>query len=309
MPRAFAVQMVQRLRDQDPKVTPALLWLDRRLLAQGTTADEIVRAEHQAQGAMNVTVRNVITSMRFMSAVDWAEFFESVSLVDAVLRADSDFAAMDFPTRDSYRHAIEDLARGSGHTEIEVARFAVAAAKRAAPAGPGRDAATVRREQDPGYYLISRGRQTVEQGLGFRAPLSEWIARANAAAGILGYLGTIAVVNAFFLALVLCALAHYDVSGWTLFVLAILAVLPAMDAAVALVNRVVADQYRSGPAPRSGASRRSAGESAHDGRRADAADDAGGTRGADRASGGSLPGESGRRPSFRAALGLDRFRH
>ena len=63
---------------------------------------------------MNVTVRNVITSMRLMSAVDWADFFESVSAVDAVLRADSDFGAMDFATRDRYRHAIEKLARGSG---------------------------------------------------------------------------------------------------------------------------------------------------------------------------------------------------
>ena len=62
--RAFAVQLVQRLRDQDPAVTPALRWLDERLAAQGTTADEIVREEHQRQGAMNVTVRNVITSMR-----------------------------------------------------------------------------------------------------------------------------------------------------------------------------------------------------------------------------------------------------
>ena len=47
LPRAFAVQLVQRLRDQDPKVTPALAWLDERLASQGTTADEIVRAEHQ----------------------------------------------------------------------------------------------------------------------------------------------------------------------------------------------------------------------------------------------------------------------
>ena len=46
---------------------------------------------------MNVTVRNVITSMRLISALDWAEFFESVSLVDAALRADSDFAADGFP--------------------------------------------------------------------------------------------------------------------------------------------------------------------------------------------------------------------
>ena len=35
----FAVQLVQRLRDQDPRVTPALRWLEERLLAQGTTAD------------------------------------------------------------------------------------------------------------------------------------------------------------------------------------------------------------------------------------------------------------------------------
>src|ERR1700719_2359792 len=62
--RAFAVQLVQRLRDLDPKVGPILLWLDARLDAQGTTADEIVREEHQQQAAMSVTVRNIITSMR-----------------------------------------------------------------------------------------------------------------------------------------------------------------------------------------------------------------------------------------------------
>src|SRR5437667_11296679 len=65
---AFAVQLVQRLRDQDPAVTPALLWLDQRLAAQGTTADEIVRVEHQRQAATHVTVRNVILSMTLMSS-------------------------------------------------------------------------------------------------------------------------------------------------------------------------------------------------------------------------------------------------
>src|SRR5205814_1561960 len=84
---AFAVQLVQRLREQDPAVTPALVWLNERLAAQGTTADDIVRVEHQRQAAMNVTVRNVIMSMSLMSAFDWAAFFESVSLVDEVLNA------------------------------------------------------------------------------------------------------------------------------------------------------------------------------------------------------------------------------
>ena len=111
---AFAVQLVQRLREQDRAVTPALRWLDQRLAAQGTTSDDIVRVEHQRQAAMNVTVRNVIMSMSLMSALDWTEFFESVSLVDEVLSAGPNYAAMDFATRDPYRHAIEELARGSG---------------------------------------------------------------------------------------------------------------------------------------------------------------------------------------------------
>ncbi len=84
--RAFAVQLVQRLRDLDPKVGTDPGWLDKRLAEQGTTRDEIVRAEHQEQAAMTVTVRNIITSMRLMTTFDWQTFFESVSLVDEVLR-------------------------------------------------------------------------------------------------------------------------------------------------------------------------------------------------------------------------------
>jgi cyclic beta-1,2-glucan synthetase len=239
LPQAFAVQLVQRLRDQDPKVTPALLWLDRRLLAQGTTADESVIREHHDQGSMNVTVRNVITSMRFMSAVDWADFFESVSQVDAVLRVNSDFAAMDFPTRDLYRHAIEELSRGTRRTEIEIAQLAVAAAKRAAPEGSGRSATTVRRERDPGYYLISAGRKSLEREIGFRAPLRERIAHANVTAGLLDYLGIIATITAIIVILLSDALWHAGIGRRTGILLAVLALIPAADAAVALVNRAV----------------------------------------------------------------------
>ena len=109
---AFAVQLVQRLRDQDPKVTPALRGSTSAWRPQGMTVDAVVHGEHQRQGATNVTVRNIITSMRLISDVDWAELFESVSLVDDVLRAGSGFAQMDFATRNLYRNAIEELARG-----------------------------------------------------------------------------------------------------------------------------------------------------------------------------------------------------
>ncbi len=248
LPANFAAQLVHRLRDQDPAVTPTLRWLNERLAAQGTSAEEIVREEHQRQGAMNVTVRNVITSMRLASNVDWAEFFESVSLVDAALRADSDFAAMDFPTRDSYRHAVEDLARGSERPELEVAHCAIAAAKRSADEPPGSDAADGR-EHDPGYYLIAKGRRGFEAELGFRVPMRDWLIRVNTAAGITGHVGAIAIATALLVALPLLGLAQVGISGPALWLLALLAVLPASDVAVALANYGITLRFRASELP------------------------------------------------------------
>ncbi len=48
----------------DPRTTPALGWLETRLAAQGKTVDGVVQNAQQRLGASNVTVRNVITSMR-----------------------------------------------------------------------------------------------------------------------------------------------------------------------------------------------------------------------------------------------------
>ena len=39
----FVAQLCKRLRDQDPRTTPALDWLEERLGQQGCTAEEAVR--------------------------------------------------------------------------------------------------------------------------------------------------------------------------------------------------------------------------------------------------------------------------
>ncbi len=234
---AFAVQLVQRLREQDPAVTPALVWLDERLAAQGTTADDIVRVEHQRQAAMNVTVRNVIMSMSLMTALDWAALFESVSLVDDVLRAGDTYGALDFATRDAYRHAIEALARGSTRSELEVAREATLHAARAA-AGTARDSDDAR-HQEAGYYLIGSGRPGFERALGFRAPPTLRLLRWYIAAATPGYLGTIAILTALILAWPMLLATAAGTGHALLLLLGLLALVPASDLAIALVNRSV----------------------------------------------------------------------
>jgi cyclic beta-1,2-glucan synthetase len=236
---AFAVELVQRLRDQDPAVTPALAWLHQRLAARGTTPDEISLLEHQRQAAMTVTVRNIITSMRLLSAFDWSEFFERVSLVDEVLRADSNFAAMDFISRDSYRHAIEELARGSGCTELEVAREAVVHAERARARPPGADAGHDGRWADAGFYLVDGGRRAFERTIRFRPRWRLWLRRAFVDAATPGYLGTLGVFTAVILVLPLVLSVAGGTSAAGLVILGLLAFVPASDLAVALLNRGV----------------------------------------------------------------------
>jgi cyclic beta-1,2-glucan glucanotransferase len=235
---AFAVQLAQRLRDRDPNTTPPLRWLNDKLAAQGTTADAIVREEVQSQSAINVTVRNVITSMRFVSMINWAEFFESVSPVDAVLRGGSDFAAMDFATRDLYRRAIEQLARQSKRDETDVAVHALVAAGHAG-AGSSEENRAGCRESDPGYHLIAGGRLALEKKLGCRVPHRTRLFRLWSDLGVASYVAMIAIASAILLATALAATSQAGIHGSMLFLLALTGLIPASDVAVAIVNRAI----------------------------------------------------------------------
>jgi cyclic beta-1,2-glucan synthetase len=231
---AFVVQLVLRLRDQDPNTTPARQWLEAHLDSQGTTADELVHDEHQRQGTSNVTVRNIITSMRLLSDVDWPEFFESVSLIDELLRSSSGFAAMDFASRDLYRRAIEQLARGSKQTELTIA----AAALSAGDADPALDGQDSERRRDPGYRLIGAGRLEFERSVGYRA--ARWSAVAHfTSQGAGEYIGAVALIAAMVLVLPLIEMQARGVGNGYLALLALLGLVPSVDAAMALVNRSV----------------------------------------------------------------------
>ncbi len=238
LPTAASVQLFQRLRDQDPAVTPALRWLETHLAGQGTTAEEMVRLAHQRQAVMNVTVRNVITSMRLISSSDWSQFVESVGLVDELLCARSAFGDMDFATRDRYRHAIEALARGASVTEAGVALAAVAMAD-AAPSADEVEPGLAARGRDPGYYLVSEGRPALERALHVRVPLARRLRRAYVRFPVAGYIGTLALVTAVVLAVPLLLSRDGRAVDFGIFVVAVLALLPASDLAIALVNRMV----------------------------------------------------------------------
>ncbi|HEX2391022.1 MAG TPA: hypothetical protein VHL33_08060, partial [Casimicrobiaceae bacterium] len=171
--RAFTVQLFQRLRHRDAAAAVALQEMSQRLAAEGTSAEAVVQGEIARQAAADLSVRNLITSMRLVSAYEWPVFVEAASLVHEALARNADFPAMDFITRDRYRGAVEDLARRSPHSELDVARAAVAKAATHAnhDARPG----------DVGYWLISHGRAQFERELGYRPSLAQRLLSRRAA--------------------------------------------------------------------------------------------------------------------------------
>lgn len=234
---AFVAHLAKRLRDRDPRTTPVLGWLEERLSLQHQSVDEVVLHAQQRQGASNVTVRNIITSMRLISDIDWAELFESVSLVDKKLRAACAFGAMDFSTRNLYRDAIEQLARGSSASELDIADHALQAASLAHERAP--DEQLAERYGDPGYYLIADGRPELEQIIGFKPSFRLRLSRLNRRLGIRGYLSLILFVTLVLMAFSLWLLWYPGMSAGWLVLLALVGFWPATQVATALVNRAV----------------------------------------------------------------------
>jgi cyclic beta-1,2-glucan synthetase len=118
IPEILAARIAQRLRGFDTAETPLHGWLQDLLNQQGVSMDDVVLHAQQRQGASNVTMRNIVTSMRLISEMDWPEFFEEVSLVDATAARGVGFRRDGFrvpqPLPDRDRDARARLPDGGG---------------------------------------------------------------------------------------------------------------------------------------------------------------------------------------------------
>jgi cyclic beta-1,2-glucan synthetase len=242
--RASSVQLVVRLRHRDGKAAAALKTLSDRLASEGTSAEEIVQLEIARQAAADLSVRNLITSMRLMSAFDWRDFVESASLVHQELSENPVFPGADFITRDRYRAAVEQLARHAPSSEIEIARAAVAHATLARSQGGDE------RLCDVGHYLIGAGRPAFERELSFKPRLGQYLLRRYVRAALPAYLATIAVFTFGILAILLTESAAWGASREILWLLGVIAVFPVADIAAALTNRLVTDMVPPRHLPR-----------------------------------------------------------
>jgi cyclic beta-1,2-glucan synthetase len=231
LPQTFLVQLIQRLREQHPSVMPVMDWIEKQLSRQGTTVEQVIHSEHQRQAAAQVTVGNIITSMRLLSTLDWNDFFEKVSLIEPLLGKDPAgvYSRMEFASRDRYRHVVERISKRTRESELEIAEAAVHLASQT-------EEHDSESQKHVGYYLIDKGLPLLELHFAYQPRTIERIRRFLVRHATAAYLGTLVLLTALILIVVLYLMYRQGVDLWFMILTAALALIPASDLALTVLN-------------------------------------------------------------------------
>ena len=246
MTTPFVSEFARRLQGQSAALALPLTWIEQLLSESHLTIEQLVQSETQRQASSQVSISNSIASLRFLGAMDWQEFVETMSLVERALREDPDgvYGRMDFATRDRYRHVIEKIAKKCRLSEREVAERAIHLAHQGTAStlgvlGHRGSDRSDNRTAHVGFYLIDKGLPQLEQAAEMRASHAftfEALRRSGRQLPLLPYLGAIMLIT-LLIAGSLLAQAHGNrAADWELALIGILSLLSASQLAVALTN-------------------------------------------------------------------------
>jgi len=244
---SFVAELTHRLQGKGPTLALALTWMEHRLSESGLTIEQLVQSENQQQAADQVSVSNSIGSLRHLSAMDWREFVETMSMVEHILQEDPAdvYGRMDFTTRDRYRHVVERLAAQSPRSESQVARQAIDLAQEAAADQDSDD-----RTAHVGFYLIDAGLARLEGRAEVRLNLTEKLRKVGCRLPLPVYGGAILLLTAILTGCLAARASADGLPGWPLGLFGLLVLLCASQPSVALVNWLATLLATPRPLPR-----------------------------------------------------------
>ncbi len=238
---SFVAEFASRLQGQGQALMFPVTWLEHRVAEQGQSIESIFQQASQSQAADQVSIGNSIGSLRFLGAVEWRDFVETMSSVERILRTDpcGVYPQMDFATRDWYRHAVEEIAADSAFSEEDVARRAVELA-RAASQGDVRKSgdgiAGTGRGHHVGYFLVDSGRERLERSARMRFSFQRLLSRIGRRFPLLIYLGSLLAVTIAVTSLILLIASRHGMGYGGLAAWGVIVLACASQFAVALIQ-------------------------------------------------------------------------
>lgn len=217
---SYGEHLLNMLKKHGIEIAPIIHYIDERLSEQHATSESITHLEHKEQAARQVSMGNSITSLRFISTLDWKIIFEELSQVEQILRQDPAgiYQKMDFASRDSYRHELETISKKLKVSEIKVAKKIIECA--------------VEDNRHIGYYLFREQKEQLlnriaHKGMSIYSPTTL-------------YFFSIAITMIFIILLLLNQSYKECAMGFgALFIIVLAVLVPASDIAVSTVNWIL----------------------------------------------------------------------
>ncbi|WP_421956132.1 GH36-type glycosyl hydrolase domain-containing protein [Polaromonas sp.] len=251
--RGFLTQLWQRMPDQPSETSARLARWTARHCPNGLA---LIAESQTAQVSANLTISNIINSLRLIGQIEWTELIEPVSRSLRVLGQLPSFARESEGTRQQITQAMEKIAHDTETSELTVAKAVVRRAQLAigtplTPPDDGQDTAA--------YHLIGPG----------QAALIDAFAREGTAkTGKRRFLTSHLANHSWRLPVYLCTLLagtlavlavasraphgapYLHLTSWPSWVALALMAWPASEAVAALIYRVTAESTRIKPMPR-----------------------------------------------------------
>jgi hypothetical protein len=274
MVSSFVAELARRLQGQGAALALPLNWIEQQISESFQTIDQLVQSENQQQAADQLSISNSIGSLRFLSAMDWRKFVDTLSTVEQTLREDPAgiYDRMDFATRDHYRHIVEEVAKKSRLSEKEVAREAIELARQGASGIKNEST----REQEPGqrnihlppdpcslhpfngddrtahvgFYLIDKGFPQLQCRAKIRSTLLDRFRRTGRRFTLPLYLGAILLFSLIFAAGLLAETRSEGINSPLRWLVGLLCLLSVSQLAIALVDLFATRLATPHPLPR-----------------------------------------------------------
>ncbi|MBS5822855.1 MAG: cyclic beta 1-2 glucan synthetase [Clostridium argentinense] len=154
----FADHLLKLLRDNGIEDEEVNKVIEDKLDLKEINIDNVIATSHRRENRFEIILGNSITSLRNVESLNYKKLFESISVVEKILKEDKlkVYDSMDFQSKDYYRHVIEKISKENNIPESYIAKKALECS---------REHKEKPYENHIGYYLFDDGRRELNRKL------------------------------------------------------------------------------------------------------------------------------------------------
>ncbi len=167
---SFIEHLVFNLRKEGKNYPRILRLIDTELANSDISVEAAIKIDHDCHAQLTLFIGNFVTSLKYLSNLDWVNIYRSTSHLEKILKEDPSgtYLLMDMQSQDVYRNKVHDLSSKYNVPGLYVANHALKLAKVEFDKNESdsqQESLEIfhKRSSHIGYYLFDEGKEKLKQ--------------------------------------------------------------------------------------------------------------------------------------------------